>query len=199
MTNPDPRAPGAPPQERHWFGPGTGSGGRESKGRGHPVMFGRGRARDFADFPDGGGYPIGFPEAAYEWMGVTCPDLVLHLCSGSMRRGVRVDIRPEMEPDIVCDARNTPFADETFDWIMIDPPYSEEYARNLYGTEKHYPRPGQLMKEAARLLKPGGKVGLLHFQVPMTRKPLRLVEVRGITTGSGFNIRAFTICEKRPS
>ena len=116
-----------------------------------------------------------------------------------MQRGVRVDIRPETEPDIVCDARSTPFDDESFDWIMIDPPYSEDYARNLYGTEASYPRPGQLMKEASRLLKPGGKAGLLHFQVPMIRKPLRILEVRGITTGLGFNIRAFTICEKTRS
>lgn len=176
----------------HWFGPGS----KTSRGRGHPLLFGKDQAADFVEFPDGGGYPIGFPEKAYEWMGVENPDLVLHLCSGSMRRGIRVDIRPEMEPDVVCDARNTPFDDESFDWIMIDPPYSKEYARNLYGTEKDYPLPGQLMKEASRLLRPGGKVGLLHFQVPMIRKPLRIVEVRGITTGLGFAIRAFTICEK---
>ena len=107
-----------------------------------------------------------------------------------------MDIRPEMEPDVVCDARATPFVDESFDWIMIDPPYSEDYASNLYGTGKDYPKPGQLMKEACRLLRPGGRVGLLHFQVPMIRKPLRVVEVRGITTGLGYAIRAFTICEK---
>ena len=53
------------------------------------------------------------------------------------------------------------------------------------------------MKEACRLLKPGGRVGLLHFQVPMVRKPLRIIEVRGITTGLGYAIRAFTIMEKR--
>ena len=178
--------------DKHSFGPSSPS----SKGRGHPIMFGKDTAHDFTVFPDGGGYPIGFPERAYEWLGVTNPDLVLHLCSGSMRRGIRVDVRPEMEPDIVCDARHTPFDDETFDWIMIDPPYSEEYARNLYGTEKHYPKPGQLMKEASRLLKPGGRVGLLHFQVPMVRRPLKIVEVRGITTGLGYAIRAFTICER---
>jgi SAM-dependent methyltransferase len=176
----------------HTFGPS----GPSSKGNGHPLLFGRGVAQDFIRMPDGGGYPIGFVEHAYEWLGVTNPDLVLHLCSGSMRRGIRVDIRPEMEPDVVCDARSTPFDDESFDWIMIDPPYSEEYARNLYGTEKHYPKPGQLMKEASRLLRPGGKVGILHFQVPMVRKPLKIVEVRGITTGLGYAIRAFTICEK---
>ena len=179
---------------KHSFGPS----GPTSQGRGHPLLFGRGVAQDFGVFPDGGGYPIGFLEHAYEWLGVTNPDLVLHLCAGSMQRGITVDIRPEMNPDVVCDARATPFDDESFDWIMIDPPYSEEYARNLYGTEKHYPKPGQLMREAGRLLKPGGMVGLLHFQVPMVRKTLKIVEVRGITTGLGYAIRAFTICRKMP-
>lgn len=178
--------------DAHWFGPRS----EKSRGRGHPLLFGKGRAEDFGEFPEGGGYPIGFLDRAYEWLGVTCPDLVLHLCSGSVRRGVTVDIRPEKCPDVVCDARHTPFDDESFDWILIDPPYSPEYARNLYGTEKAYPLPGQLMREASRLLRPGGRVGLLHFQVPMIRKPLRLVEVRGITTGMGFAIRAFSICEK---
>ena len=91
------------------------------------MLFGKNRAEDFGVFPDGGGYPIRFLDSAYEWLGVTNPDLVLHLCSGSMRRGIRVDVRPEMAPDVVCDARRTPFDDESFDWIMIDPPYSEEY------------------------------------------------------------------------
>jgi len=181
---------------RHTFGPNAGTAAR---GRGHPVMFGSNASEDFGYFPDGGGYPLRFLTKAYQWLGVTDPDLVLHLCSGSMQRGITVDIRPEMNPDVVCDARNTPFDDESFDWIMIDPPYSEEYAGNLYGTAEHYPKPGQLLKEASRLLRPGGRVGLLHFQVPMFRHPLRLVEVRGITTGLGFNIRAFTILEKEAS
>lgn len=178
---------------KHTFGPNAGA---KARGRGHPVMFGSSSAEDFGAFPDGGGYPLRFLDRAYEWLGVENPDLVLHLCSGSMQRGIRVDIRPEMNPDVVCDARSTPFDDETFDWIMIDPPYSEEYARNLYGTELNYPRPGQLMREASRLLRPGGRVGFLHFQVPMIRRPLRVVDVRGITTGLGYAIRAFTIAEK---
>ena len=57
---------------------------------------------------------------------------------------------------------------------------------------------GQILKEAARLLKPGGRVGLLHFLVPLVRKPLRLVGVWGITTGAGYAIRAWTVLEKVP-
>ena len=178
--------------EPHWFG----SRGPGSKGKGHPVMFNFSEAEYYGDFPDGGGYPIGFLRRAFEIMEVDDPDAVLHLCSGSLLRGVTVDIRPDMNPTVCCDARHTPFPDASFRWILMDPPYSEEYARNLYGTGDAYPQPGELLREATRLLVPGGRVGLLHFQVPMFRKPLRLLGVWGITTGLGYAIRAFSVMEK---
>jgi hypothetical protein len=158
-------------------------------------MFGFKEAEYFEPFVDGGGYPKGFLAKAFETLGAD-PDKVLHLCSGSVRGGYTVDIRPEMKPDIIADCRNTPFPDESWEWIMCDPPYSEEYAKNLYGTEKDYPKPGQILKEACRLLKVGGRVGILHFQVPMSHKPLRLVGVWGITTGAGYAIRAWSVFEK---
>ena len=167
-----------------------------STGNGHPLLFGFRPSEDFGPFPDGGGYPYRFMHLAYETLGVTDPSQVLHLCSGSVEVGVRVDIRPEVSPDIVADCRNVPLPDASFDWIMSDPPYSEEYAKNLYGTEKHYPKPGQILKEASRLLRPGGRVGLLHFQVPMSRPPLKLVGVWGVTTGAGYAIRAWSVFEK---
>lgn len=177
----------------HWFGPQSGS----SKGEGHPIMFGSPQPTiHFVPFKDGGGYPKGFVEWALREMGCTDPARVLHLCSGSMRTGVRVDIRPEMEPDILADARDVPLPDESFDFIMADPPYSREYALNLYGTAADYPEPGAIAKEACRLLRPGGLFGFLHFQVPMTRKPLRIKKVYGVTTGAGYAIRAWTLMEK---
>lgn len=177
----------------HWFGPK----GKQSGGKGHPIMYGKPKvAAHFDAFADGGGYPKGFVEWALQEMGCDDERTVLHLCSGSMVTGVRVDIRPEMNPDIVADCRNVPLPDESFDFILADPPYSEDYASNLYGTGKHYPKPGQIVKEAMRLLRPGGKFGLLHFQVPMTRRPMRLKGVYGITTGAGYAIRAWTLMEK---
>jgi hypothetical protein len=176
----------------HVFGPH----GPSSKGEGHPVMFGFKPALDFGPFPDGGGYPTTFLKHAYATLECPDPDLVLHLFSGSMRRGLRIDIRHEMRPSIVADARALPFADESQMWIMADPPYSREYARNLYGTEQVYPTPGSVLKEASRVLMPGGRLGFLHFQVPMSRKPLKLVSVWGITTGAGYAIRAWSVFEK---
>jgi len=169
----------------------------DSGGNGHPVMFGDPLpTRHFEDFPEGGGYPKRFVEFALHELGCTDPAAVLHLCSGSMLTGVRVDVRAEKRPDVVADARAVPFRDESFDWVMVDPPYAESYAENLYGTGGRYPTPGELLSEAARLLRPGGRVGLLHFIVPMVRRPLRIVRVYGVTTGCGYAIRAWTLLEK---
>lgn len=177
----------------HWYG--TTSTG--SKGQGHPIMYGKPKPAVLFDaFPEGGGYPKGFLEWAFELMGVTDPEQVLHLCSGSVRSGVTVDVRPECQPSIVADVRCLPLADETFNWVLADPPYAEDYARNLYGTHEVYPKPGEILREAARVLRPGGLVGLLHHLVPVTRKPLKMRGVWGITTGNGTAIRAWTLCEK---
>lgn len=162
-------------------------------------MYGKPKpALHFGDFPDGGGYPHRFLEFAYEVMGVVDPSKVLHLCSGSMKTGIRVDIRPEMNPDIVADCRNVPLPDGSVDFILADPPYASDYARNLYGTEASYPKPGEILKEAARLLKPGGKIGLLHFIVPVTRKPMKMLGVYGVTTGAGYAIRAWSLWQRTP-
>ncbi len=101
-----------------------------------------------------------------------------------------------MQPTVIADVRSLPFANESFDWIMADPPYSEEYARNLYGTGTVYPTPGSILSEATRVLRNGGRIGILHFQVPMSRKPLSLVQVYGVTTGAGYAIRAWSVFEK---
>jgi len=180
----------------HWFGPKP-SNTQKRKGKGHPLMFSFSEADMFDPFPEGGGYPKGFLAKAFAILGVTDPKKVLHLCSGSLKSGITVDIRTETNPNIVADCRAVPLPDDSINWILADPPYSEEYARNLYGTDKYYPKPGQILKEGSRLLKVGGRIGLLHFQVPMFRKPLKLLNVYGITTGLGYAIRAFSVLEKQ--
>lgn len=175
----------------HSFGPY----GPTSKSVGHPVLFGFSPSLPFDSFPNGGGYPHGFLPRAYKIMGVTNPSEVLHVCSGSMRLGITVDIRPETRPTVVADGQRLPFRDGVFRWVMIDPPYTRQYARNLYNTR--YPVPKRLVYEAARVTAPGGTVGFLHFMVPMIPKRLLLiVGVWGITQGSGYQIRAFTVMKR---
>lgn len=165
-------------------------------GRGHPVMFGLPEAEYFGDFPDGGGYPHGFLKRAFEILSVTDPADVLHVCSGSMKIGVRVDVRPETRPTVVADGRALPFADNAFQWVMVDPPYSREYAENLYGTGRLYPDPHTLVKECLRVLRPCGFLGFMHHMVPKFARPARLVTVYAITQGPGYNVRAWTVFTK---
>jgi len=144
-----------------------------------------------------GQLPKGFLSWVYGELRLRGSSDVLHVCSGALgpnTRGIRVDIRAAMRPDVVADGRALPFADESFDAVLIDPPYSVEYAENLYGTD--YPRPSALLREASRVLRPSRRVAMLHFLVPMPEPGLRIVGVHGITTGVGYRIRALTVFEK---
>lgn len=143
-----------------------------------------------------------FPKDFVRWAckALQCPrSEVLHVCSGSLVPGdgrARVDLRRETAPDVAADGRALPFRDGEFRAVLIDPPYSTEYARDLYGTE--YPRPSHLLTEAARVTQPCGRVGIFHFLVPMPPKDrsLQMEKVWGVTTGAGYRIRAFTVFRK---
>ena len=64
---------------------------------------------------------------------------VLHLFGGQSRFGVRLDIDPRTRPDVVGDAWLPPFAERSFDTVVLDPPYHELCREEL----------GQLMANAA--------------------------------------------------
>lgn len=120
---------------------------------------------------------------------------VLHVCSGSLREKWTVDLRPHVKPAIAADGTSLPFRDASFKAVLLDPPYSDEYARNLYGTEN--PRPPHLLREAVRVVRPQGRVAILHVACPFTPEGADWLTVYGITTGPGFRIRALTVYEKR--
>lgn len=166
------------------------------KGKGHPILFGMPEAEMYDDFPEGGGYPIGFLRRALAIMEIDDPRRVLHVCSGSVRFGVAVDIRPEKRPTVVADARSLPFADGSFRWILADPPYTEDHADNLYGTKSVYPSPHVLAQECMRVLAPSGYLGFMHHMVPKMRRPGRLLKVYTITQGMGYNVRAWSLFTK---
>lgn len=121
---------------------------------------------------------------------------VLHVCSGALPpgEGIRVDIRPEAKPDLLADGRHLPLADGSVAAVMLDPPYTEHYARELYGTE--YPRPAHLLKEAARVVRPGGRIAFVHYITPNPPPSCHCVKVFGLSTGFGFPMRAVTIYER---
>lgn len=156
-----------------------------------------------------GGDPDGFAvfgQFPYGWLtdvvrlkllGDVARQDILHVCSGTLSEHERwtVDIRPAARPAVVAKGQALPFLDATFPAILIDPPYTEEYARNLYRSE--FPRPSHLLREAARVVRPGGRIGLLHIAVPITPQGCEFVTSFGVVPGPGFRIRAFTIYERR--
>lgn len=121
---------------------------------------------------------------------------ILHVCSGSLPRGegIRVDIRPAAQPDILADGRHLPLADGSVAAVMLDPPYCEEYALSLYGVE--YPRPAHLLTEAARVVRRGGRIAFVHYIVPQPVRGTRVVRIMGMSTGFNMPMRAVTIFER---
>ncbi|MFQ5916174.1 MAG: hypothetical protein ACE5JS_23625, partial [Nitrospinota bacterium] len=152
--------------------------------------------------PDGfavfGRYPKGFLDHVLKQrlLGEVRRDQILHVCSGTLGPEERwtVDIRPDAKPRVIADGSKLPFKEHSFAAVMIDPPYSDQYARNLYGTDN--PRPSWLLREAARVVMANGRIGLLHIAVPFAPPYCHLVTVYGVSTGVGFRIRAFTVWQK---
>lgn len=153
--------------------------------------------------PDGfavfGQFPDGFLEDVIrlKLLGDVSRDEVLHICSGTLgpRERWTVDMRVAARPSVVARGEALPFRDATFKAALIDPPYTEEYARNLYRSE--FPRPSHLLREAARVVQPCGRIGLLHIAVPITPVGCEFVTSFGLVPGPGFRIRAFTIYQRQ--
>ncbi len=142
-----------------------------------------------------GQYPTALIPKVLPWLRCKRSE-VLHVCSGSLkpREGIRVDVRPAARPDVLADGRRLPFADGAMAAVMLDPPYTVQYAQDLYGVD--YPRPSHLLREAARVVRPCGRIAFVHYLVPMPPPGCSLVRVRGRSTGFGFPIRAVTIFER---
>jgi SAM-dependent methyltransferase len=145
-----------------------------------------------------GQYPRGLIAKVLPWLRCARHQ-ILHVCSGSLRagEGIRVDIRPEARPDFVADGRHLPFADGEHLAVMIDPPYSEGYAKSLYKVD--YPRPSHLLREAARVVRPGGRIAIVHYFTPKPVVGTRFVKAFGLSTGFDMPMRAVTIYERDQS
>lgn len=104
-----------------------------------------------------GCYPLHFERRLAD---ILETDDYVHFFAGTATTGFRIDVNKDVSPDLVCDVHSVPLMDASFDGGMADPPYTPEFAKNLYNTE--YPRWGEWTKELVRLVKPGGRIGIMH-------------------------------------
>ena len=151
--------------------------------------------------PSTNGYPGGFPrgflkylqELGY-WGEKRC-----YLCAGKVDdpKAVRVDILPETKPTHCEDARATTLPKNSFDVVIVDPPYTRDLAKSLYGTEKHYSSINQFTKEASRIVKPGGLVITLSYEVPKRIPNCNFIAAIGVYQAIRVaHIRCLTVSKK---
>jgi len=74
--------------------------------------------------------------------------------------GFRIDCNKKVKPDMVGNVESVTLPSNSFDGGMADPPYTAEFARKLYNTD--YPVWGLWTKELVRLVKPEGRIGIMH-------------------------------------
>jgi len=97
--------------------------------------------------------------------------LILEMFSGASAlytKGYRVlttDIRPETGCDYVAPYDDLPIIDDAFDVVLADPPYNMGFANQWITHSKDLPKPKRILGEAARVVKAGGLILILHIIV----------------------------------
>ena len=112
--------------------------------------------RPASDYP--GCYPLHFEKHIKHFLGT---ENYAHFFAGKAKTGFRIDIKPELNPDLVADVQNLyMLKDGQFEAGFADPPYTKEFADKLYGVS--YPNYNKWVKELVRVVKSGGMIGIMH-------------------------------------
>lgn len=129
-----------------------------------------------------------------------------------------VDADPMLAPDFVLDVTREPLptVDGGLGWpaILADPPYTEadhaEYAvarprpvQPALGDQaaRAYPAvtlptPNALLKVCLEAVRPGGRVGMLHYVIPRPSRTARFIACVGVVVGFGNRGRFYTVFER---
>lgn len=110
-----------------------------------------------------GCYPMHFERRLPDILETT--DYV-HFFAGMSKTGYRIDCNPAVDPDLVANVEHLGMiSDNTFSAGMADPPYTPEFAENLYNTP--YPAWSKWTRELVRVVRPGGRIAIMqNYIVP---------------------------------
>lgn len=136
-------------------------------------------------------YKGGMPLYAEEWLFDVARDIlgkeeldILQLFCGRNKYGTRVDIKDEVNPDLIGDAHklSTFLPQHTYDVVFADPPYSTEEARDIYGTPKlNYMA---WTREADKYLESGGLLVVYHKYIMPNPNPEKYVVAKRVFIGN---------------
>lgn len=136
-------------------------------------------------------YKGGMPLYCEEWLIQLSKDIlqnqnpeILNLFCGMNKYGFRVDIKPEVNPDLICDAHELSkhINNKTFDVIIADPPYSTQEAKEIYGTP---PLKYKIWSaECDKVLKPGGIFIVYHKYIMPNPNPEKFFVEKRVFIGN---------------
>ncbi len=140
-----------------------------------------------------GSFPRFFEQRLWRLMGK--PERVLHPFGGLAEIGDTVDLNATTTPTWVGDAHDLHWIpDDSYDLVLLDPPYSSDESEFMYGTPKL--RPKAFVAEAVRVCKVGGHVAVYHRVQPKRPEGTRLVRRIVILTRTNHAPRVCFIFEK---
>lgn len=152
----------------------------------------------------GSGFHGSFPYSYLKRLMSLFPDMddnrILQLFSGSLDAtapGIRMDIMPERNPDIVGDAHKLSeyFEPGRFDLIIADCPYTDEDA-NKYGTPMV--TRNKVVAECAKVLSPGGFLCFFDQVLPMySSKEMKRVGSIYLSQSTNHRVRCTFIFQRQ--
>lgn len=142
-----------------------------------------------------GGFPLHFEKKLLDLLKMDYKtDSILHPFGGMAEYGIRVDINPNISPDYIMDAHNLGFTDDSFDLVILDPPYNDDYSAKLYNTSKL--KPSKYIQEAVRVTKPNGFIVHYHYYLAPRPEGTRWYSVIVIITRVYHKARICSIFKK---